>query len=279
MRSTIVSRYERRLSCCLNFRLPAPSPGRGLRRVSQVKQAVHLRIATESRHGLSCFLSFLGLELDESIGTLAIVVFLIPWIVIVAPRLNQFGSGVIRNWPLLALPGIAILSVFWSRDPLWTLRSAIEYMVTFLIGIAAANCVSRRTLLSALMIALTVVDTAGTAYALYTGHLSLSGGAETSQEIGGFGGSSGAVSGLFGSKNELAGASAVQFLIALCFLCFDKNRIVSWTGYFLVALLGLFSFYLGRSGGALVSLLACSIFNISTNYIQKKPVSRANRCW
>jgi exopolysaccharide production protein ExoQ len=193
-----------------------------------------------------CFLSFLGLELIQAFGTLATILFLAPWVIIIAPRPNQFSLAVIWNWPLLVFPGFAILSVLWSRDPAWSLRNSIEYLVTILIGIAAANCVNRRTLINALMIALTFVNTAGALYALYSGRLNISGLEDASHGI----------SGLFGSKNQLAGAACVQILLALSFLFFDRNTAFQKIIFISIAILGFFDFYIGRSGGAFVSLLA-----------------------
>jgi exopolysaccharide production protein ExoQ len=156
-------------------------------------------------------------------------------------------------------PGFAILSVLWSRDPAWSLRNSIEYLVTILIGIAAANCVNRRTLLNGLMIALTFVNTAGALYALYSGRLNISGLEDASHGI----------SGLFGSKNQLAGASCIQMLLALSFLFFDRNTAFQRIIFISIAILGFFDFYIGRSGGAFVSLLA-AISMIGLIYLSNK---------
>src|SRR5215469_18386933 len=74
---------------------------------------------------LSCFASLTTLLLNQwtiqlgyaGLPMIGILVFLAPWVWIFARRPNFALASVFSNWPVLALPILALMSASWSSYP------------------------------------------------------------------------------------------------------------------------------------------------------------------
>jgi exopolysaccharide production protein ExoQ len=110
---------------------------------------------------LICFTSLLMVLFSYSTlfpgGTqIVLLLFMAPWLIVLLRQPFNAFLSIIRNWVLVLLPALALLSVLWSDYPDATLRLGIEYLVTTLIGIWAACCIKPRLAISALMSALSL---------------------------------------------------------------------------------------------------------------------------
>jgi exopolysaccharide production protein ExoQ len=199
--------------------------------------------AVASVDWLLCFTSLCSLLLVEwtySLGIsgapmMAVLAFLMPTFVIAIIHPSTAFEGVVKNWPLFALPALALLSVFWSDYPQATEKAALEYLVTIAIGTLLASCVQHRVLLSSLLTALALVTLLG----LLFGQIS----AWNGQLV---------MLGLSGSKNSF-GYTIAQLLLIGFVVAFDRSQSGTFRslGFISIALappLLVFS----RSAGALV---------------------------
>jgi len=89
--------------------------------------------------------------------SVVVLLFMAPWGLVVLRRPNDAFQSLVLNWPLLALPFFALLSVVWSDYPAWTFRAAAQFIVTTVIGIWAGYCIKPREAMSALLSALTLL--------------------------------------------------------------------------------------------------------------------------
>ena len=143
----------------------------------------------------------------------------------------EFGGAIL----LFALPILALLSTVWSVSANDTLRSAIQYFLTFLFAVLAARIVNFKHIVSALFFSNFV------AIAICYGDLpaALSAGR--------------AMQGFFGSKNQFAFSSVVLLLTSLQTFGTNKSqvmRLMAIVGF----LMGCGGVALGQSAGAFTSL-------------------------
>lgn len=129
-----------------------------------------------------------------------ILMFLLPWVWIILRQPSFALHQILSNWPLLALPLLALASSVWSDYSAWSARAATQFVATTIVGIVAGSCIKPRSLLSALLCALTVVAVLSVA----------NGRTEAIGLTGEY-----ALVGLFGSKNYFALCVSVLFLVAL----------------------------------------------------------------
>jgi exopolysaccharide production protein ExoQ len=66
-------------------------------------------------------------------------------------------DDIVRNWPLLVLPAIAVTSAVWSDYPAWSLKAGIQFLVTVILGVIMGSCVKPRAMISALFSALLLI--------------------------------------------------------------------------------------------------------------------------
>jgi exopolysaccharide production protein ExoQ len=187
-----------------------------------------------------CFVSFLGLQSIQFVGTLGVIGFLAPWAFILAPRFPSFVGWLIRDRLMLALPILATMSTLWSTNPSGSLRAGLEYGATVCIGIAAARCVSRRAILTSLMVAQAILTAASLLAARVPGTF-----------------------GLFGSKNQLAAFAAMQLIISASYALSSKETWLFRGFAAVLAVEAFLGFVIGRSAGALVALLSAVAFVLS----------------
>jgi exopolysaccharide production protein ExoQ len=189
------------------------------------------------------FVSFVGMQSIQAVGTIGAVLFLVPWLYVLAPRITVYIGWLIRDWPLLLLPSLATLSALWSTVPAVSLRGGLEYGATVMVGILAARCVKPRTLVTAMMMGIAAVNAASLLLARLRG-------VDIFER---------AAADLYGSKNQIASYAAVQFLIAMSYALSPREtrnmRQLAWV----VAGLGLIGFIAGRSAGTLVALLGACV--------------------
>jgi exopolysaccharide production protein ExoQ len=93
--------------------------------------------------------------------TIAVLLFLAPWAWIVLRQPGDIIRSIITNWPIIALPTWALLSVIWSDYPSGSLKSGAELLATVTIGIWAGHCIKPRILTSALLSALMLTAVLG----------------------------------------------------------------------------------------------------------------------
>jgi exopolysaccharide production protein ExoQ len=139
-------------------------------------------------------------------------------------------DDIVRNWPLLVLPAIAVTSAFWSDYPAWSLKAGIQFLMTVILGVIMGSCVKPRAMISALFSALVLV----TVLSVFLGE----------------------VQNLFGSKNFYGLVVSLLWFVALTVFV-DRSqprllRIVGLAGAGLAPLLLVGS----RSTGALVTSIA-----------------------
>jgi exopolysaccharide production protein ExoQ len=130
-----------------------------------------------------------------------------PWGLIVLQQPNALYS-IVSNWPLMIIPGFALLSATWSDYPAWSLRASTQFLVTTIIGILAGSCIKPRTLLSALLSALVLITILGVLFGSYQ-----SWGPSRIPVL----------VGLFGSKNYFGLAVSVLLLVAVT-VAFDHSQ-------------------------------------------------------
>jgi exopolysaccharide production protein ExoQ len=103
-------------------------------------------------------------------------------------------DDIVRNWPLLVLPVIAVTSAVWSDYPDWSLRAGIQFLVTVIIGVIMGSCVKPRAMISALFSALALVTVLGVFFGSFQ---------------------NGTPVGLFGSKNYYGYLVGLLLFVAL----------------------------------------------------------------
>jgi exopolysaccharide production protein ExoQ len=172
-------------------------------------------------------------------STVPVLLFISPWLWICARHPNAVTRSLLLNWPALALPLFALLSVVWSAYPSSTLRGGIQYLITAIIGVLAGSSIKPRILIQALLSALVLI----TALGVLAGNNAVSGDEVT-------------LVGLFGSKNYF-GLSVALLLITATIVVFDKQqpavmRLMAVGAAFASPTL----LVLSRSTGALVCTLA-----------------------
>jgi exopolysaccharide production protein ExoQ len=189
------------------------------------------------------FVSFVGMQSIQAVGTIGAVLFLVPWLYVLAPRITVYIGWLIRDWPLLLLPSLATLSALWSTVPAVSLRGGLEYGATVMVGILAARCVKPRTLVTAMMMGIAAVNAASLLLARLRG-------VDIFER---------AAADLYGSKNQIASYAAVQFLIAMSYALSPRETRNMQQLAWVVAGLGLIGFIAGHSAGTLVALLGACV--------------------
>jgi len=124
--------------------------------------------------------------------------FMLPVFLIATIRPRTALLGIIKNWPLLALPLLALLSTLWSDYEEATLKSALEYNITMVVGIVLGTCVQPRILLSSMFTALALVTLFGVPFGTHE----ISGNALV-------------LVGFFGSKNSFGYSVSLLLLIGI----------------------------------------------------------------
>jgi exopolysaccharide production protein ExoQ len=219
-----------------------------------------------SSEWLICFVSFTMLLLiswsasqpGQVATTFVVLLFLAPWSWIVLRKPSEAFRGIFRNWILVALPLLSMVSTLWSDYPAVSLKGGAQYLVTTFIGIWAGYCIKPRILMSALLSALALLAIVSILdgnrdYNIYTGEYTLIG--------------------VFGSKNYFALCMSFLLLTAIA-VALDRSQISMFR------ILGLASVCLAapllvyaRSVGALVVTISALMISIMLRFISRFTVT------
>jgi exopolysaccharide production protein ExoQ len=169
-------------------------------------------------------------------GTTGLVLLFLILSIFIGLRLPHVAfDDIVRNWPLLVLPAIAVTSAVWSDYPDWSLRAGIQFLLTVIIGVIMGSCVKPGAMISALFSALALVTVLGLFFGKFQGETPV---------------------GLFGSKNIYGYVCALLWFVALTvFVDRSRRRLLRIVG---LAVAGLTPLFLigSRSTGALVDSIA-----------------------
>lgn len=81
--------------------------------------------------------------------------YLVSTVLLLANR--QARQLLMFAWPILLLPGLAIVSAMWSPDPMLTLRRAIAFLGTILFGLSLGSAYRFHDVLKIIVISLAIV--------------------------------------------------------------------------------------------------------------------------
>lgn len=162
----------------------------------------------------------------------AALLFLAAGMALAAFRPVATIADLLSSRALFLLPAFCLLSTIWSLYPGLTFRHALQLTATFVIAVLIARCVPFRTAMAAIFLTLLVL-------------------VMVSVVAGPYRSDTGALVGLFGSKNEMAGMSALLTLTGFGMATLRDGwpplRIVAALG----AVVGLAAAILAQSLGAL----------------------------
>lgn len=210
-----------------------PIPAGPLRRAGT--QPAHLRpVSTlETVIGASALLALVATSI---FGTVAAAIFIAAAMLLIALRPLASMHEVLRFWPLLLLPLVAMISTLWSDAPERTLRAALQLMLTSVAAIMVCRRLEARQAILALFAGYVVLALLSLPYV----PVSLAYGS--------------ALVGMFGSKNQMGFCAHLLVALALAVIV-DREQ--PWLAR-LVGLAavptGLLLLYLSNSGGATVSI-------------------------
>jgi exopolysaccharide production protein ExoQ len=200
---------------------------------------------------LSC-LSFTMLLLNQwsirfgsGLPTVVILLFLLPWLWIILRQPSFALHKIVTNWPLFALPVLALISTLWSDYPAWSARAATQFLATTIVGVIAGSCIKPRSLLSGLLCALSLVTV-----------LSVASGRTEAVGLTG----EHALVGLFGSKNYF-GLSVSFLLLTAIAVWIDRQqpRPFRWLGLATALTSPLLLVYAKSTGAMVVCLVTVLI--------------------
>lgn len=179
--------------------------------------------------------ALLALTVEPVIGALGALAFLMAGLALMAMRPAATMSDLLRSWPILVLPAVAVLSLAWSQAPSASLRHGLQLLITFAIAVVVARSLPPRTFLALLFAALGLIVLAS----VTTGH---------------YRSGTGALTGYYASKNAMGGAAAMFAILAGGLALASARSLPTRFGYAMAAGLGLFAVVLAQSMSALLSV-------------------------
>lgn len=204
-----------------------------VRRPRAVRQGLTL---TWSPDVLAATIAIGGLVLLPMLGSLAALAFLAAGMGLIVTGPDATFRAIRREWLVVAMTVWCLVSFTWSDYPALSIRYGLQLLLTVLIGIAICQRIPPRILIKIVL-----------ATHLVAGIASLASG--RTRVEGGF-------LGIYGSKNALAAAMGLLFLVAFAVLL-DRKMPLLWRllGVFGSAL-GLMLLIMGQSTGALLAIVA-----------------------
>lgn len=175
-------------------------------------------VADPKRNGifatLAMAVSMFVFAYSSRFGKPPILAFYAVWLPMLALPYHHLWSRLHRPAVLLALPLLALASVLWSDRPDVTLRAAVQYGSTVLLGLVAARCIGmaafvRGVMLGGLVVLLYSHSVGGYAYDVVDGSY--------------------AFSGAFSSKNQLGLFASLTLIGALGVMMLDRFAL-AWAG-------------------------------------------------
>ncbi len=103
------------------------------------------------------FFAIVCLLLIPQLGGVGALLFLLPAGFIILSRLRDSFEALLGNAPLFLLPALCFVSALWSDYPALSARSAVQFLLTIIIGIVLAECMRPRVFVSSLFCALFVI--------------------------------------------------------------------------------------------------------------------------
>ncbi|NDV01336.1 O-antigen ligase family protein [Pseudoroseicyclus tamaricis] len=180
------------------------------------------------------FLVFLSIALVPRFGSLAVLAFLASGALLILRRYDVILARAGPAWWILAVPVWCTISTVWSDYPALSLRYGVQLGLSLVVAMAISAALSPRTLLRTLFVVLAVV-------------------AALSLLIGSSRGDTGALQGIFGSKNAFSQTMGLWAISGLA-LALGRDETRPWR---LAGLLSLgpavLMLVLGQSAGWLVS--------------------------
>ena len=156
---------------------------------------------------LIAFSALMFLQLSQTASAL---VFTLAVVIYALGRPDRAIAAVFDSsllWPFLLL---AIVSAFWSENPDWTFRAALELILTALAAVLMALALSPKSFISAVMCSCLIATIASVIYV---------GGDLPGQLVSGY-----PINGIFlGSKNSFGGAEAILILAGF-WMVLDRSR-------------------------------------------------------
>ena len=186
-------------------------------------------------------LSMVVFAYSVNFGPLSILAFYACWLLpfVIAPRvlIGRFGPVLL----LLTVPFFVALSLLWSDVPATTLRSAIQYGITFFAGLVAARITSMANLalggtIGGLLVLLYSAVNGGYSYDYIDGDF--------------------AFNGAFSSKNQLGYFATLSILFSLSLVWIFQSQRALQPLAFLTAGAGLIMLWMSDSATSLLSAFA-----------------------
>lgn len=187
-----------------------------------------------------------ALTLNLVIGPLTPLTFIAALPALVVLRWEQLPAALGRCWPLLTLPGFALMSAAWSSVPGTTLYYGTLYLLTVLNGIAIGAVMRGSAMIKGLFIGFAV-------YALLT---VISGQWTSWNGPGGI-----AFRGLAGSKNSAGDTAGLTIIVTCVMLAWAaKQRSIGYASIAIATLpLALFALWFSRATGALLATVIATV--------------------
>lgn len=181
--------------------------------------------------------AILALQFVPMVGTLAALAFMASALALVVRRPKAIPVELLGQAGLCLLVLWCLMSVLWSDYPATSLRHGLQLALTVVFAIALAQRLSPLVLLKILAVCFLIACAA-----------SLASGRARADGLG--------FLGIYGSKNAMASASSLLFLIGIC-LCIDRRLPARWRGLGAVgAALGILLLVRANSVGSAVATAA-----------------------
>lgn len=150
------------------------------------------------------------------LGSAAALLFLLFGSCVIVFRLHRTLLGMQYNWVVMLYPMLALLSVLWSQYPADTLRAAIQFLLTTLIGITLVYNVRKEHFFVGLSCSLIIIIT----LSLVSNRVQVNG--MTGETV---------LIGYLGSKNFLAQNAAMGFFVGFgLFYTLARNKVEKLIG-------------------------------------------------
>jgi exopolysaccharide production protein ExoQ len=204
---------------------------------------------------LFAFIAFTLLIASVVLKTAGVGVFLIVTFAYTFHVRRNLVSALIPALPFVVLPALAVFSTLWSDSPASTLRSGVQYFLTFYFAVLVARAVPSSKVLTALFYALLLICL----LSMVDLHTAIS--------------RHRALSGIFESKNSMAFTASALMLVAFGLLI-DPVRSLKLR----VICLGCIPFafvqlVLSQSAGAVVSTTLSAIIMLAVALLGRCPPS------
>lgn len=176
----------------------------------------------------------------------------------------EMRKVVVRAWPILLLPALALLSVLWSPDPALTLRRAIAFSGTLLFGLSFGAAFRFRDALSLICFSLALVMVVSIALAFLDPVHAIHQPDDAIQAV-----HAGSWRGIFAHRNTLGFWSGASLLtIALAGRQLFANRMI-WLLALLAAAVCLIA--TGSSAGIAIVVLGAAFYLVLMTTLRQPP--------